>query len=155
MAQFDNWPPFQDFSFQEFEFPVDRYEEWVAGQMISSGPAHFIVRFKYNTGGFFTKKISIDVKIDGNPFLQKILSNFKFDRATTSGDRILFYIAAEESNIQNTSVMMLSNLVGSTRRTKYFDSNEPVLGSVFTINKKNVAKVSFSFGNPDRLIEFF
>lgn len=154
MAQFDNWPPFQDFSFQEFEFPVDRYEEWVAGQMISSGPAHFIVRFKYNTGGFFTKKISIDVKIDGNPFLQKILSNFKFDRATTSGDRILFYIAAEESNIQNTSVMMLSNLVSSTRRTKYFDSNEPVLGSVFTINK-NVAKVSFSFGNPDRLIEFF
>lgn len=154
MAHFDNWPPFQDFSFQEFEFPVDKYEEWVDGKKILSGLANFTVHFKYNKGVCFSKKISIDVVIERNPFPQKLLSNFKFDKATTSGDRILFYIAAEKSNVQNTSIMMLSNLIGSTRKTKYFDSNEPVLASVFTINQ-NVAKVSFSFGNPERLIEFY
>lgn len=28
MSQLDTWPAFQEFSFQEFTFPVDRYEEW-------------------------------------------------------------------------------------------------------------------------------
>lgn len=154
MAQFDNWPSFLDFSFQEFSFSVDRYKEWVAGRMISSGATHFNVYFKYDKNGFFSNKVSIEVKVEGNPFPQKLLSNFKFDRAITSGDRILFYIAAEESNVQNTSVMMLANIIGSTRHSKFFESNEPVLASVFTINQ-NVAKVSFSFGNPDRLIELY
>jgi len=35
MAQFDNWPMFQNFSFQEFHFPVDRYEEWEAGRIVA------------------------------------------------------------------------------------------------------------------------
>ena len=84
----------------------------------------------------------------------KILSNFKFDRAITSGDRILFHIAAERSNIENTSVMLIENILGPTRSFKEFKSNEPILSSVFTINF-NIAKISFSFGNPDRLIEFY
>ena len=85
---------------------------------------------------------------------KKIVSQVKFDRATTSGERILFYIAAEQTNVQNTSLYMLSSMLGYTRNHKYYDSNEPIFASVFTINH-NVAKVSFTFGNPDRLIEFF
>lgn len=154
MARFDHWPPFQNFSFKEFCFHVDRYEEYVAGKMISSGTAHFKVCFKYNTGGFFSNKISISIKIENNPFEQKIISNFSFDGAITSGDRILFYIIAEESNIYNTSTAMLSNLIGYTRRLKNFSSNEPIIASVFTIDK-NIAKVSFTFGNPERLIELY
>lgn len=154
MAQFDNWPPFQNFSFEEFSFPVDRYEEWEGGRMISSGEAHFQVRFKYNKGGFFSRRVGIDVNIIGNPMPAKLISNMRFDGAITSGDRILFYIAAEQSNVQNTTIMMLSSLVGSTRESKIFERNEPIVSSVFTINQK-VAKVSFSFGNPDRLIELY
>ena len=56
MAQFDNWPMFQDFSFQEFHFPVDRYEEWKAGRIVASGEVHFEIRFKYNSGGLFNRK---------------------------------------------------------------------------------------------------
>ncbi len=82
------------------------------------------------------------------------MSNFKFDRAITTGDRILFYIAAENTNVPNTSVTMLSSLLGYTRRVKNYDSNEPILASVFTINQ-NIAKISFSLGNPDRLIELY
>ena len=47
MTQFDTWPAFQEFSFQEFIFPVDRYEEWQEGKIISSGPIHFNIQFKY------------------------------------------------------------------------------------------------------------
>lgn len=85
---------------------------------------------------------------------QKIISSVKFDRATTNGERILFYIAAEQTNVQNTALLMLSSMLGYTRDYKYYDSNEPIFASVFTINH-NVAKVSFSFGNPDKLIEFY
>ena len=154
MAQFDNWPPFQDFSFQQFQFPVDRYEEWKAGKMVASGEVHFNIFFKYNKGGFLNRKVGIDVLIDRNPMPKKITSQMKFDRATTSGERILFYIAAEQTNVENASLSMLSSVLGYTRGHKYYDSNEPIFASVFTINH-NVAKVSFSFGNPDRLIEFY
>lgn len=154
MAQFDNWPMFQDFSFQEFHFPVDRYEEWEPGRIVASGEVHFNIRFKYNSGGLFSRKTSIDVLLDNNPMPKKIISSVKFDRATTNGERILFYIAAEQTNVQNTALLMLSSMLGYTRDHKYYDSNEPIFASVFTINH-NVAKVSFSFGNPDRLIEFY
>ena len=154
MAQFDNWPMFLDFSFQEFHFPVDRYEEWEAGKLVASGEVHFDIRFKYNNGGLFSRKTSIDVQLDNNPMPQKIISCVKFDRATTNGERILFYIAAEQTNVQNTALLMLSSMLGYTRDYKYYDSNEPIFASVFTINH-NVAKVSFSFGNPDRQIEFY
>ena len=56
MAQFDNWPMFQDFSFLEFHFPVYRYEEWEAGRIVASGEVHFNIRFKYNSGGLFSRK---------------------------------------------------------------------------------------------------
>lgn len=154
MAQFDSWPLFQDFSFKEFRFPVDRYEEWEDGRMIDFGEVHFNICFKYNAGGFFSRKTSIDVVLDNNPISQKIISSIKFDRATTNGDRILFYVAAEQKNIQNPALEMLSSMLGYTRDSKYYDSIEPVFASIFTINH-DVAKVSFSFGNPDRLIEFF
>ena len=65
-----------------------------------------------------------------------------------------FVKQAEQTNVQNTSLYMLSSMLGYTRNHKYYDSNEPIFASVFTINH-NVAKVSFTFGNPDRLIEFF
>ena len=40
MAQFDNWPPLQDFTFQKFNFHSHKYEMWEAGRMIRSGEVH-------------------------------------------------------------------------------------------------------------------
>lgn len=154
MSQFDNWPSFQDFSFRGFTFPVDRYEEWEAGRIIASGEINFNICFKYNSGGFFRRKTSIDVVLENNPIPQKIMSSVNFDKATTNGDRILFYVAAKQTNVQNTALDTLSLILGYTRGSKYYDSKEPIFASVFTINH-DVAKVSFSFANPDRLIDFF
>lgn len=154
MAQLDQWPYFQDFSFKEFYFPVDRYEEWEEGRLVQSDEIHFNIRFKYNSGWLLNKKVSIDVKLVDNPLPHKILSNITFDKATTNGDRILFYIAAEQTNATNPALIQLSTMLGFTRKSKYYDSKDPIFASVYTINHK-VAKVSFSFENPDRLIEFY
>lgn len=37
MAQFDEWPSMQDFTFQEFTFSSNNYEMWEAGRKIRSG----------------------------------------------------------------------------------------------------------------------
>ena len=154
MAQFDNWPMFQDFSFQEFSFPVDRYEEWESGRLTDYGEVHGNIRFEYKRGGLFRGKQSIKIMFDNNPMPEKMISEINFDRATTSGERILFYIAAEQTNVQNAALGMLSSMLGYTRSCKNYNPNEPIFASVFTINH-NVAKVSFTFCNPDRLIEFY
>ena len=109
-----------------------------------------------------TEKLSSGYKINraaddaaGLSISEKMRKQIRgLDRASTNGERIMFYIAAEQTNVQNTALLMLSSMLGYTRDYKYYDSNEPIFASVFTINH-NVAKVSFSFGNPDRLIEFY
>ncbi len=56
MAQFDNWPMFQNFSFQEFHFPVDRYEEWEAGRIVASGEVHFDIALSIILEDFLAEK---------------------------------------------------------------------------------------------------
>lgn len=51
----DRWPIFQTLTFREFPFPVERYEEYVDGNLISQGEVHFEIRFKQHNGGIFTK----------------------------------------------------------------------------------------------------
>ena len=151
MPQFDNWPALQEFSFDKFSFPVDRYELWEDGKIIKSGETHFNIEFGW-AGGVL--KFGIVVQIENNPMPDLLKSTISFDKAITSGDRILFYIAATSSNVQHTSLELIKSFIGCTRDSKIYDKNEPILASVFTIDHK-VAKVSFSLANPDRLIEFY
>lgn len=153
MSSFDQWPAMQEFSFKEFSFPVDRYEEWVEGERVSSGRVKFNIVFKDKRHVLFFKD-NIKVEFDENKVGDKILSKFDFDKALTSGDRFLFFTAAKSSNVENMSINWLSHIAGFTRKSKMYSSNEPVIGSVFTINH-DVAKVSFTFGNGNRLIEFY
>ena len=74
----DRWPIFQTLTFREFPFPVDRYEEYVDGKLISQGEVHFEIRFKQHNGGIFTKAGLITVNLQNNPIPEKILSKFEF-----------------------------------------------------------------------------
>ena len=44
--------------------------------------------------------------------------------------------------------------IGATREHYDFGTNEPYVCSIFLVNQK-IAKVTFSFVDPDKLIEFF
>lgn len=67
----DRWPIFQTLTFREFPFPVDRYEEYVDGKLISQGEVHFEIRFKQHNGGIFTKAGLITVNYRIILFLRK------------------------------------------------------------------------------------
>lgn len=147
MAQFDEWPAMQDFTFQEFSFRGNNYEMWEAGRKIRSGKSNFNIHCVCN-GGVHNCK-SIDVNISGNPIPDILLSTQSFDKAICLGERIMFYITPETTNVQNTTLAMLSSIIGYTRSSKHYEYNEPVVASIFTINR-SVVKISFSLANPDR-----
>ena len=150
----DTWSPFQTFTFQEFPFPVDRYEEYIGGRLVAQGNVHFNIKFKQHKEGCYTQGGVITVNLVNNPLYNKILSSFEFDTCITMGDRLMFYIYAQESNVQDVSLEMVGGILGYTRRQKNYVKNEPIIANVFTINQ-NVAKVAFKFVNPERLIEFY
>jgi hypothetical protein len=50
--------------------------------------------------------------------------------------------------------MSLRTTTGITRKGKIFNGNEPYCCSLFSINQK-ISKVTFSFSNPEKLIEFY
>ena len=70
------------------------------------------------------------------------------------GDRLMFYIYAQTSNIHDVSLDMVGGMLGYTRSCKNYEANEPIIANVFTVNQQ-VAKVAFKLVNPDRLIEFY
>lgn len=72
----------------------------------------------------------------------------------TNNDRLVFYINAEQSNINDAGLLAIGMVMGYSRKKKKYVENEPIIGNVFTIDQK-VAKVAFRFVNPDRLIEFY
>lgn len=152
MAQFDEWPAMQDFTFQEFSFRGNHYEMWEAGRKIRSGISSFNIHCICNGGVY--NRTSIDVNILGNPFPETLMSNLRYDRAICLPDRIMFYTTPKITNIQNTTLALLASNVGYTSEKKFYEDNEPVVASVFTINQ-SIVKVTFSLANPDRLIEFF
>lgn len=152
MAQFDEWPAMQDFTFQEFSFRGSNYEMWEAGRKIRSGLTNTYISCICNGGVY--NRTSIDVELTGNPMPEILMSSIRFDRAICLPDRIMFYSTAVETNVQNTTLALLSSNVGYTRESKFYDEKEPVVVSVFTIDQR-IVKMSFSLPNPDRLIEFF
>ena len=85
----DRWPIFQTLTFREFPFPVDRYEEYVDGKLISQGEVHFEIRFKQHNGGIFTKAGLITVNLHNNPIPEKILSKFEFDTSVRDNELYL------------------------------------------------------------------
>lgn len=152
MAQFDEWPAMQDFTFQEFSFRGSKYEMWEAGRIVRSGVCNVNIHCICNGG--VRNRTSIDVNISGNPLPEMLMSTLSYDRAICLPDRIMFYSTPAKTNVQNTTLAMLSSIIGYTCDSKFYKDNEPVVASVYTINK-SVVKISFSLANPDRLIEIF
>ena len=152
MAQFDEWPAMQDFTFQEFSFRAHRFEIWEAGRMVRSGETHLNAFYKCNGGVY--NRTSIDINLSENPMPETLLSDIRYDRAICLPDRIMFYSTAANTNVQHSTLALLASNVGYTRESKFYEDNEPIVASVFTINQ-SIVKVTFSLANPDRLIEFF
>lgn len=150
----DRWPNFQVFTFREFTFSVERYQEYVNGCQINSGYINCDITFKQHNNGNYMQEGRISVEIKGNPLSEKILSTFDFDTCVTMGDRLMMYIAARQSNVYENALFMMARLLGTTRERKDYVKNEPTVANIFTTNRQ-IVRVAFKFPNPDRLIEFY
>jgi hypothetical protein len=139
-----------------FNFSPRRYEIWSGGQLIDNGLVEGIIKC---TPSFFSEVIS-EVKLIDFPDFINIGSTLLFDITFTSVDRIYLATVPRETNINDyNSFQSFKNNVPLgfqiiTREKRDFDENEPYVCSVFTINN-SIEKISFSFGNSPRLIEFY
>jgi hypothetical protein len=135
-----------------FTFNPERYEIWQNGRCIE-GNVNIQLTFTQNE---LTKKVFVDTS-ENNLNLSRDLD---FDISYTSGDRIYCATVPEQTNINTkdayisfkSNVPLGFNII--TRSFKNFNENEPYVCSIFLINQK-IAKVSFSFENNSRLLEFY
>lgn len=94
------------------------------------------------------------VSIFDNPLSEFLLSKIEFGRAICLGERIMFYSTPESTNVQNTTLAMLPAIVGYTREQKFYEDNEPIAASIFTINQ-SVVKMSFRWRTQIDSLKYF
>lgn len=131
----------------DFKFLANRYEMYQDQRKTAQGNINSIVHAQYSDD-------TILVHILNNKIYGALDSDFVFDAAMTLNDRILLYSNPEESNVKCLLFAFLKSLVSTTRKVKYYKTNEPVACSIYTDNG-NIFKVTFTMANPDRLIELF
>ncbi len=152
MEQYDEWPAMQFFTFDEFTFSSRNFIYYELGSIKRNGLFNCSIYYKC-VGGLHSNA-GIKVIIKGNPIPNLLMSVLTFDKAICLNDRILLFSTPAETNVNNITLNVLSSEVGYTCDAKYYSSNEPVVASIFTINR-NIVKVSFSLSDPDRVIEIF
>ena len=140
----------------EFAFQSHRFEVWSNGTLVSQRNVHN--NLKCQPSVFMPGKCTVSV--DGLPASLNMKSSIMFDIVFTSTDRVYLATVPERSNINNyDSFLAFKRNVPNgfpivTRSSYDFDETQPYVCSVYTKNSM-VVKVSFSFGNNPRLIEFY
>lgn len=148
---YDTFEPFLIMEKENFAFQPTRYQTWIAGKIVSSGATNSVIWgnvVKQDN----TEKVEVTFN-DANINNEIALKN-TFDVFVTSTDRWQLIIIPEETNVQNVAINMCKITIGATRKRKDFNRNEPFGCNLF-LQKGIIAKVTFSFSNPEKLIEFF
>ena len=144
----DTYKPFQTIQLNTpLFFQSSRYEEYEAGQLVAQGYTSILIRCTYMDDN------RIKCIIANNDINDKLMS-CEFDTCVSLQDRILMLSAPEDTNANIIIVTMLQNIIGITCHTKYYNSIEPVVGSIYTDNGQ-IVKMSFTMANPERLIELY
>jgi hypothetical protein len=148
---FDSFEPYNGIKKQPFAFCPNRYEIWMKGELIDSGKTknEIVAEVK------LANKTEIVEVTFSDSTLYKEMSNLnEFDAFISLSDRLMLCIVPLETNVWNGGITSLLNTIGHTRKEKNFKSNEPYCCNIFTI-KGCVAKLTFSFSNPEKLLEFY
>lgn len=139
-----------------FNFSPNRYEVWSAGKMIAKND----ISLRIQCIPSVLSEAQSEVKFYGLPDRLNIRDTLLFDITFTSNDRIYLATVPQETNIasyesfQSFKLNVPNGFQIETRKKRDFEINEPYVCSVFTVNNQ-IRKLSFSFGNEPRLIEFY
>lgn len=155
--EYDQLVPFQIVEEAlNFRFITYRYEEWSNGKLQRKGN---IMANIVCIPVFFDDKKS-EITFRNIPKELNIHETLIFDLTFTGKDRIFLATIPQKTNIEsyNTFGVFKSSVpLGFpiiTREEREFDENEPFACSIFLQNDE-ISKISFSFGNNPRLIEFY
>lgn len=137
----------QSYNIDDFVFNPQHFVEYEDGKQKSSGSTGLKILVANKS-----KKICGEIQF--NDMKDKLKDTFSFDACIGSGDRLLLYSLPRQTNADIISLTVLRNICPFTQDYKIYAATEPVVCSLFTSNGFLV-KVSFTFANPERLIEFY
>ena len=148
---FDQFEPFNRLKKQNFSFQPSRFETWIGGKMIDSGNTNEVISATVvNQDG----NEKIEVSFNDNNLNSELAVINTFDEFITAKDRLQLVIIPEVTDVENVALMMFKMTVGATRERKYFRKSEPYCCNLF-IQNGTIAKITFSFSNPEKLIELY
>lgn len=147
---FDSFPPLQIVGKQPFAFRSTRFETWMNGSMTDSGPLNALMEC-HVVSTHEGEKLLVSVSPDLHDSIE---SKMLFDEIVTGADRLQLIVVPEESNVDIPALMMFRMIFGPTRGQKSFSSRDPYCCNLFLQNS-TIVKVSFSFANPEKLIELY
>ncbi len=148
---FDKFEPFLRLEKQNFNFKPNRYETWMNGQIISSGLTTAVIVARSNNQDGEEK---MEILFDSPTLDKELASKNIYDEFITSGDRLQLITIPEQTNVENRGIMMFKMNLGATRLHKDFNNNESYCCNLF-LHKGTIAKITFAFSNPEKLIEFY
>ena len=137
------------YNVDNFDFTSHNFVEYENGKIKSKGNA--IVKIIVNNEYRYNK---YSVSVLGNGIKDKINLEFEFDACMGCNDRLLLYSLPKETNANIIVMTVLQNICHCTRNLKIYSATEPVVCSIFT-SKGHLVKLSFTFANPERLLEFY
>lgn len=135
-----------------YNFSPERYELWKDGKCIECS-TNLIFKISQD-------KISNKIFVSTSKNSLNLKENLEFDICYTSGDRVYCATVPKITNINKSSAFIAFKThvpLGFkiiTRFYKNFSESEPYVCSVYFINEV-VVKISFSFENDARLLEFY
>ncbi len=148
---FDSFEPFLKLTKTSFSFQASRYEGWKGGQIFRQGKSNAIISATV-IGENGEERVAVDIS---DHKLFDIIANINvFDEFITSRDRLQLIVIPIETNSSNVAIELFKMNIGATRQVKHFAKNEPFCCNIFLMNR-SIAKITFSFSNPEMLLEFY
>lgn len=148
---FDKFEPFIALDAIDFTFYPTRFEMWIGGKMVQNGSIISMIQAEVITenGGEKMKVTFYSEQLNDELAQENI-----FDLFLTGDDRLRIVTIPKETNVQNIGINTIKKYIGTTRDCKNFENSEPYCCNLFLINKM-IAKITFSYSNPEKLLEFY
>ncbi|UPT65706.1 MAG: hypothetical protein M0D57_14380 [Sphingobacteriales bacterium JAD_PAG50586_3] len=152
---YDKFEPFIQLPAQEFDFRSSRHEVWENGKMINGGNSNTNISCVKTLSDEKEFNIHEKSKID----LDNIPSNINlnksviFDLLITQTDRLQLISVPDNKFINCIGLQAMKLMIGQTTNKIPLLSN-PYCCSIF-LKENKILKISFSFDNPEKLIEFY
>ena len=157
---FDKFEPWNLLQMIEFDFEPSYFELWMNGNMlIRENTKCKIIAEIFEVDEI--ENVLKDERIQrlrvtfNEPILYNELTEENvFDVLITSHDRLQYLIVPNKTDKEHPSFAIAKMAIGATRFEKNFKKNEPYCCNLFLYNFQ-LAKVTFAFSNPEKLIEFY